>query len=93
VDSADALAMGLLTEVVPAGRHLDRALEMAEGLASFPQETMLADRRAAIEGFGLPLEAGLAVEARAGMETFEVALRGARRFAGGEGRGGTGTGV
>ncbi len=89
----DALAMGLLTEVVPAGRHLDRALEMAEGLASFPQETMLADRRAAIEGFGLRLEAGLAVQARAGMETFEVALRGARRFAGGEGRGGTGAGV
>lgn len=74
-------------------RHLDRALEMAEGLASFPQETMLADRRAAIEGFGLPLEAGLAIEARAGMETFEVALRGARRFAGGEGRRGTGAGV
>jgi len=93
VDSADALAMGLLTEVVPAGRHLDRALEMAEGLASFPQETMLADRRAAIEGFRLPLEAGLAIEARAGMETFEVALRGARRFAGGEGRRGTGAGV
>jgi len=62
-------------------------------IAAISQETMLADRRAAIEGFGLPLEAALAVEARAGMETFEVALRGARRFAGGEGRGGTGAGV
>lgn len=93
VEGGEALAMGLLTELVPAGRHLDRALEMAAGLASFPQETMLADRRAAIEGFGLSLEAGLAVESRAGMETFDAALRGARRFAGGEGRGGTGTGV
>lgn len=93
VEDAEALAIGLLTEVVTPGRHVDRALEMAEGLASFPQETMLADRGAAIEGFGLPLQAGLAVEARAGMQTFEVALRGAQRFAGGEGRGGAGAGI
>jgi enoyl-CoA hydratase/carnithine racemase len=93
VDSGEALAMGLLTEVVPAGRHLERALEMAEGLASFPQQTMLADRRAAIEGFGLPLDAGLALEAQSGLETLAVAQQGAARFAGGEGRGGSGAGV
>jgi enoyl-CoA hydratase len=93
VESGEALAMGLLTEVVPAGRHLERALEMAEGLASFPQQTMLADRRAAIEGFGLPLDAGLALEAQAGLETLAVAQQGAARFAGGEGRGGSGAGV
>jgi enoyl-CoA hydratase/carnithine racemase len=93
VESDEALAMGLLTEVVAAGHHLDRALEMAEGLASFPQETMLADRRAAIEGFGLPLEAGLALEAQSGLETLQIAQRGAARFAGGEGRGGSGAGV
>ena len=46
---------------------------------------MLADRRAAIEGLGHPLSAGLALEAQAGMETFQTALEGARRFAGGEG--------
>ena len=56
VETDEALAMGLLTEVVPAGRHLTRALEIAEALARFPQETMLADRRAAIEGFGMPLD-------------------------------------
>jgi enoyl-CoA hydratase len=93
VDSAEALAMGMLTEVVAPGRHLERALEMAEGLASFPQQTMLADRRAAIEGFGLPLEAGLALEAQSGLETLLVAQEGAARFAGGEGRGGSGAGV
>jgi enoyl-CoA hydratase len=93
VESGEALAMGLLTEVVPAGRHLERALEMAEGLASFPQQTMLADRRAAIEGFGLPLDAGLALEAQSGLETLAVAQQGAARFAGGEGRGGSGAGV
>jgi len=93
VDAAEALAMGMLTEVVEAGRHLERALEWAQGLAAVPQETMLADRRAAIEGLGLPLPAGLALEAQAGLATLEVAQRGAARFAGGEGRGGEGAGI
>jgi enoyl-CoA hydratase len=93
VHSEEALGMGLLTEVVVPGRHLERALEYAEALAAFPQVTMLADRRAAIEGFGLPLEAALAVEAKAGLETFGVAAEGAARFAAGEGRGGEGAGV
>ena len=93
VEAREALAIGLVTEVVPRGRHLERGLEMAERLAAFPQDTMLADRRAAIEGLGLPLEAGLAVEAQSGALTFGTALDGAGRFAAGEGRGGAGAGV
>src|SRR4051794_29080362 len=79
VDSAEALAMGLVTEVVAAGEGaaLARALEWAEGLAAFPQATMLADRRAAIEGAGLPLADGLALEASAAAETFADAVAGA----------------
>ena len=93
VDSAEAHAWGLLTEVVDDGAHLARALEIAEGLAGFPQDTMLADRRAALASFGHPLEAGLAIEAAAGLPTLQTALAGASRFAGGEGRGGEGAGV
>ena len=93
VEAAEAREFGLVTEVVPNGTHLNRALEYAEGLASFPQETMLADRRAAIEGIGLTFEEGLALEAESGQTTLEVAWRGASRFAGGEGRGGKGSGV
>jgi enoyl-CoA hydratase len=93
VDAREALGMGLVTEVVPEGRHLERALEIAEGLARFPQDTMLADRRAALGGIGLTLEEGLALEAKNGAATLETAWRGAARFAGGEGRGGTGAGV
>ena len=93
VEAGEALAMGLLTEVVEPGRHLDRALEVAEGLAGFPQETMLADRAAALASFGHPLEAGLAIEAASGLPTLQVAQAGAARFAGGEGRGGSGAGV
>src|SRR5436190_20789431 len=80
VEAAEALAMGLVTEVVPAGRHLDRALELAERLATFPQETMLSDRRAVLEGAGLSLERGLEHEARLGREVLRAAAAGAGRF-------------
>jgi enoyl-CoA hydratase len=93
VHAQEALDMGLVTEVVPAGAHVDRALRFAEALASFPQQTMLLDRRAAIDGLGLPLDAGLALEALSGPQTYAAALEGAARFAGGEGRGGAGAGV
>jgi enoyl-CoA hydratase len=93
IGAEEALAMGLLTEVVPPGAHLERALSLAEGLAGFPQRTMLADRRAAIEGLGMTLAEGLALEARAGPEVFEDGQRGAARFAAGEGRGGAGAGA
>jgi enoyl-CoA hydratase len=93
LEAEEALAMGMLTEVVPAGTHLERALEMAEGLASFPQETMLADRRSALEGFGLPLDQGLSREAEIGGAVSGVGVKGAARFAAGEGRGGEGAGV
>ena len=93
IDAEEALAMGMLTEIVPEGAHLDRALELAQNLAAFPQSTMLADRRAAIEGFGMPLADALALEASAGPEVFQDGARGAARFAAGEGRGGAGAGA
>jgi len=93
LDAKEALAMGMLTELVPSGAHLERAIALAEGLAGFPQRTMLADRRAAIEGLGMTLAEGLALEARAGPEVFAEGAEGALRFARGEGRGGAGAGV
>jgi enoyl-CoA hydratase len=93
IDAKEALSIGLLTEIVPPGAHVERALALAEGLARFPQRTMLADRRAAIEGLGMTLSEGLALEAQAGPEVFADGARGAQRFAAGEGRGGAGTGA
>jgi enoyl-CoA hydratase len=93
VEAREALEWGLVNEVVPGDRHLERALEIAEGLARFPQTTMLSDRRAALEGAGLPLDEGLALEARLGRDALAEAVRGAARFAAGEGRGGEGAGV
>jgi len=91
VDAREAFGMGLVTELHV--RPLNRALEYAEALASFPQATMLADRRAALAAQGLPLDEGLALEAQPGDEVHLDAARGAARFAGGEGRGGAGAGV
>ena len=93
VDASTALDWGLVTEVVDPGRHLDRALEIAGGLAAFPQETMLSDRRAALEGIGVPLEEGLALEAKLGRASTTTGAVGAARFAAGEGRGAAGAGV
>ena len=90
VETAEALRFGLLTEVVDPGRHLERSLELAEKLAAFPQETMLSDRRAALEGAGMPLAAGLELEHSLGREVLGVAAAGASRFASGEGRHGEG---
>jgi enoyl-CoA hydratase len=93
VEAGEAQQMGLLTELVTEGAHLERALEIAEALARFPQDTMLLDRRAAIEGSALPLEQGLELEAGSGPATLETAWKGAGRFAAGEGRGGAGAGI
>jgi enoyl-CoA hydratase len=90
VDAEEALRIGLVNEVVAPGAHLERALELAERIASFPQETMLADRRAALEGFGLPLADGLALEHKLGRETLHIAVKGAARFSAGQGRHGEG---
>jgi enoyl-CoA hydratase len=89
----EAHAMGLVNEITPAGKYLDRALEYAEALATFPQDTMLADRHAAIHGIGMPFEDGLALEAKNSAPTQVTAWQGAARFAGGEGRGGAGAGA
>ena len=51
---------------------------------------MLADRRAMLEGSRLPWREALEFEYRQGRAVMEVAARGAARFAGGEGRHGTG---
>ncbi len=93
LEADEALSWGLVNEVVPTGKHVERALEIAEGLARFPQTTMLSDRRAAIEGAGLTLADGLELEAELGRESIPTGVRGATRFAAGEGRGARGAGV
>jgi enoyl-CoA hydratase len=93
VEADEALAWGLVNQIVPAGEQVRRAVEIADRIAAYPQPTMLSDRRAALEGVGLPFSEGLVLEAEIGRASIETGIAGASRFAAGEGRGGAGAGV
>lgn len=78
IDAAAALRMGLVQEVVPAGAHLERALELARHVAGYPQSSLLADRASALALDGIMAEAdrGEATladpEMLAGLERFRL---------------------
>lgn len=86
VESDEALRMGLCNRVVPAGQALEAALALAHQLAAFPQATLRADRASALAAEGLPLQQALLQEWAGGRECLADALRGASRFAAGQGR-------
>jgi enoyl-CoA hydratase len=88
VGAEEAERIGLVTQVVQPDQHLVRALELAESLAAFPQEAMLADRRSTIDAAGRTFEDGLWLEARRGVPTVASSQAGAARFAEGAGRSG-----
>jgi enoyl-CoA hydratase len=69
VDAERALAMGLVQEVVPAGGALDRAVELAERIAAYPQASLLADRANVLDAIGRDLDRGLRGEAERGLPT------------------------
>lgn len=56
IDADTALRMGLLQEVVAAGTALARAVELAERVGAYPQESLVADRRSAITLDGIEAE-------------------------------------
>ena len=98
VEAAEALAMGLVSRLVPpegspggapGGGCVRAAAEaLAHELAAHPQACLRADRAATLAQWGLPEEAALAAEFRGGKPVLGGAVRGAGLFAGGEGRGG-----
>ena len=86
VEADETLRMGLCNRVVPAGQALEAALALAHQLAAFPQATLRADRASALAAEGLPLQQALLQEWAGGRECLAEALRGASRFAAGQGR-------
>jgi enoyl-CoA hydratase len=61
-----ALQLGLIQELVPAGRALDRACEIAQELAELPQPALLADRQGVVASTEQSLHVGLDFEAEVG---------------------------
>lgn len=88
VAAEEALQIGLVNRVVAAGQALSAAVELAQTLASFPQNCLRSDRLSAQEQWGMSLDEALSNEFRRGMDV--VASRetqtGAERFASGKGR-------
>jgi enoyl-CoA hydratase len=81
IDVHEAEAMGLITRITEPGEHVNAALALAEAIAQHPRDTTNSDRAALLEGEGLQLAQGLALEARLGRERLATALEGAQRFA------------
>lgn len=90
VEADEAHDWGLVNTLVEDGDALDSAVETAERIASFPQETVLTDRAAVYDGVGRSLEEGMRAEAWHGSRSMPTGVEGARRFEEGEGRGGEG---
>ncbi|WP_306357591.1 MULTISPECIES: crotonase/enoyl-CoA hydratase family protein [unclassified Nocardia] len=89
VGAAEALQIGLVTQVVPPGESRRAAEELAAQLATLPQTCLRSDRMSVLEQDGLDETAALRNEFRHGMTALaDGALDGAQRFAAGAGRGG-----
>jgi len=86
IDARQAQRMGLVQEVVPKGAAVERALELARSISTYPQLSLRNDRRAAIEGLTLPLPEGLQLEGRLHESslTDPAMAEGLRRYASGD---------
>ncbi len=90
VEAEEAERTGFVTRLVEPGEARAQAVELGKTIAGFPWSTVLADRGSLYEGLGRPIEEGLRIEAKRGMEALRDGAVGAQRFATGEGRHGQG---
>lgn len=68
IDAERALQIGLIQEIVPSGRALERSLELAREIAELPQPALRADRSGIVASANLSLQDGLDYEAKVGRE-------------------------
>jgi enoyl-CoA hydratase len=82
-DAQEALRIGLVTEVVPQEKLMDRARELAEAICELPQGALRSDKEAMIRGTGRPLEEALRIEAEMAASMFmrgDLFSEGAKAF-------------
>ena len=70
IDVREAERIGLVNEVVPVGRALDRARELAREIAALPQGAIRSDKETVVRGVGRSLEERLRIEAEMTLSMF-----------------------
>jgi enoyl-CoA hydratase len=70
VDAEEALRIGLANEVVPEGKSLERALELAHEIAALPQGAIRSDKETMVRNVGRTYEEQLRQELEATMSMF-----------------------
>ena len=63
INAEEALRIGLITEIVPKARLMERARELAQAICELPQGAIRSDKEAVMRSWGRPLEEGLHIEA------------------------------
>lgn len=86
INAQTAQRMGLVQEIVPPGKALERAIEVAGIMSTYPQPAMRADRKATLASYDLDIEAGLKFEVEVHRESMNDPAMPAwlERFARGE---------
>ena len=62
IDSSEALSIGLVNEVVPAGTALERSQSLAGEIAALPQGAIRSDKESLMRGVGRTLEERMRIE-------------------------------
>jgi enoyl-CoA hydratase len=70
IDVEEAHRIGLVNEIVPRGRALSRAQQLAEQIAELPQGAIRSDKESVMRGIGRTLEERLRIEAEQTLSMF-----------------------
>lgn len=88
VGADECLRMGLANRVVPDGKALESAMELAKSISQFPQMCMNHDRMSVYQQESMDFSDAMMNEFRLGMEVVQSGetFKGANTFASGKGR-------
>ncbi len=88
ISGEEAYEMGLVNYITDRGKTLEKAMEIADLIDSFPWTTLVNDRLSLIQGISEPISRGLMIEAEFGKKTIDsgAVKYGAKKFLSGSGR-------
>lgn len=69
IDAREAYRIGLIQEIVPDDKLMERAYELARIMAEVPQSGLTGDTESVLRGLGRPIDEALALEAIIGSTT------------------------